>query len=170
MKDNKIFRGGIIVWGNFPNWNSPRWEMSRDHLSSGLVVLRRNCPDAIIWGNFPRWGLPGGDCLWGNCLGAIIQGGNCLEGICPWWQLSCSQVRLSGLWFVNYNEVSNFHDWILCYYEPFHYKVNNQRKQCSRFKSKVVSREYAIAHYLWILPTRNFVHFLSSCIDTFFVV
>ena len=34
-----------------------------------------------------------------------------------------NQSWLNGLWFVIHNEVLNFHDWILCYNEPFHNKI-----------------------------------------------
>ena len=31
-----------------------------------------------------------------------------------------SRAQLNGLWFVIHNKVLNFHDWILCYHDPFH--------------------------------------------------
>ena len=52
MKDSKKFRGGIIVWGNYPNRNSPKWEMSKGHLCRGSIILGGNCPGAVIWGQF----------------------------------------------------------------------------------------------------------------------
>ena len=44
-------------------------------------------------------------------------------------------VRLNGSWFVNRAEVLNFHDWILCYREPFYNNVKNKRKYLSIFIS-----------------------------------
>ena len=33
------------------------------------------------------------------------------------------RVWLNRLWFLIHDEVLNFHDWILCYHEPFHKKI-----------------------------------------------
>ena len=57
MKDNKKVRCGIIVWGNYLNRNSPRWKMSRDHLSRRSIILGRSYPGAIIWGQFSKVGI-----------------------------------------------------------------------------------------------------------------
>ena len=42
---------------NYPNRNSPKWEMSRGYLSRGSIIVGGNCPGAIIWRQFPRWEL-----------------------------------------------------------------------------------------------------------------
>ena len=33
------------------------------------------------------------------------------------------RVGLNRSWFVVHNEILKFHDWILCYYDPFHDKI-----------------------------------------------
>ena len=38
------------------------------------------------------------------------------------------RVRLIRLWFVIHKEVLNFHDWILCYHQPFHDNIKKTEK------------------------------------------
>ena len=95
----------------------------------------------------------------------IIVGGS-LRGILS---LSCWVLA------VFHDKVLNFHDWVLCYREPYHDNLKNQRKYQSifislKFKSLSTYQQNNV-HYLWILWTLNFVDFvLISCIDTFLVV
>ena len=44
----KNFEAAQSSADNYPNPNSPGWEMPRVHLSSGSIILGGNCPSAII--------------------------------------------------------------------------------------------------------------------------
>ena len=96
------------------------------------------------------------------------------------WVITSMWNRLSGSWFVNHDKVLNFHNWILCYCEPFHSNVKKKqtKKMANNFYIlevkiivRFVSYKYANVYYLWILSTPVFVDFIFiSCIDFFFVV
>ena len=94
MKDSKTFRGSISSGSNYPNLNSPRWEMSRGLLSRGSIIQEGNFPGTIICGQFSQVGfvrgvivlgeiILRGHCPGGNVQEAIVLGGNCLWGNCP---------------------------------------------------------------------------------------
>ena len=108
MKDSKTFRGSISSGSNYPNLNSPRWEMSRGLLSRGSIIQEGNFPGTVICGQFSQVGFvrgvivlgeiilrgncPGGNVQGAIVHGAIILGGNCPGGNCPRWQLSVGQL------------------------------------------------------------------------------
>ena len=52
--------------------------------------------------------------------------------------LWCLRVRLKGSWFVIYDEVLNFHDWILCYHEPFQDKIKSLELSMDMWILKVI--------------------------------
>ena len=57
------------------------------------------------------------------------------------------RVRLSGSWFMIYNEVLNFYDWILCYHELFHDKVKTHSNiSMDLWFISVIFRSYDIYH------------------------
>ena len=76
-------------------------------------------------------------------------------------ELSFYKVRLNRSWFMNHNEILNFHDWILCYHEPFHNKVKNEEKILMDWSMDLwhlnnvnfFSHKYANDHFLWTLWT-----------------
>ena len=88
-----------------------------------------------------------------------------------WFQY---RVWLDGFQFLNHDKVLNFHNRIICYWEPFHYSVKKQRKYQSiftslKFKSLFFLNKYANPHYLWMLWNLNFVDFvLTSSFYTLF--
>ena len=103
MKDSKTFRGSISSGSNYPNLNSPRWEMSRGLLSRGSIIQEGNFPGTIICGQFSQVGfvrgvivlgeiILRGNCPGGNVQGAIVQDGNYTWGNHPRWQLSRRQL------------------------------------------------------------------------------
>ena len=51
-----------------------------------------------------------------------------------------------GSWFVNYDEVLNFYDWILCYCEPFHGSLKKKRKPQSIFISLKFKSLWSLSH------------------------
>ena len=55
------------------------WEMSRDHLSRGSIILGGNCPSAIILGQFSSVGIVRGH----------LSQGKLSKG-----ELSCSQEKM----------------------------------------------------------------------------
>ena len=72
------------------------------------------------------------------------------------------RVSLNRSWFVIHNKILNFHNWILCYHEPFHNNAKYQRKisidlNLRKYNHvKCISGEYA-NNYLWTLWTLNYV-------------
>ena len=76
----------------------------------------------------------------------------------------CDRVRFNRLWFVIHSLVFNFHDWILCYHEPFHGKIK-------KLKSLELSMDlwnFKVILTLWTLNYVDCVPF--SCIDSFHIV
>ena len=80
------------------------------------------------------------------------------------WRWGFDLVWLNGSRFMIRDKVLNFHDWILCYHEPFHNMVKNQRKISTDFYlwNKIYLYIFIFKMYICILS------FLSS-INTFHV-
>ena len=56
-----ILKKSMFMFAKYPYGNSPRWEISRGHLSWGSIILGEN-----------RWELSGINCPGGNCSVPLI--------------------------------------------------------------------------------------------------
>ena len=74
------------------------------------------------------------------------------------------RIQLNRLWLMIHNKVFNFHDWILCYHEPFHDKIKAKSigiiNGSTKFKyyESYLNLSNAIFAELW---------FPFPCIDSF---
>ena len=71
-----------------------------------------------FWNRLPKSGRPAS-----NAVARYNESHS--EIICVWK----FRVQLNRSWFVIHDEVSNLHDWILCYHEPFHDNVKSNIDQ-----------------------------------------
>ena len=86
--------------------------------------------------------------------GPVLRGG-CWGGFSSPIAFHEYRVQHTRSWYVFYNRVLSFHNWILCYHETFCSIAKNQRKYLwilyfwNLYHLKFISCEYTNDRYLW---------------------